>query len=163
MPLFGQNHRFTIDKWAFLIRYQVIAGQLDDAAETLRQARELDGGLSAENSLEVAASRLASARGDFETAEREARIELDRTRKIGGLPSVEMADSLHALALAQFGRGQLPLAVTSLREAISIMRPEINQGTPMLAEMQSNLAKILRAIRPDDAKADSLEKTLKQN
>ncbi len=147
-----------MDKRSLLIRAQVVAGNLDDAAETLRKARELGGGLSAENSLDIAAALLAIALKDFETAEREARIELERTRKIGGLPSIEMADARHALALAQFGQGQLPQAATTLREAISIMRPEMNQGTPILSGMQSDLAKILLTIRPDDAEAASPEK-----
>ncbi len=158
--MFGPNHRFTIDKRSLLIRAQVAAGMLDEAEKTLNEARAGGGRESAENSLEVAASALALARGDFATAEREARTELNRARKVAGMPTIEMVDAMQALASAQFAQGQSNEAATTLREAIAIMRPDLNSGTPILVRLQADLAKVLAAIPPNDSATDASEETI---
>ncbi len=140
--VYGPNHRFTNDKRSLLARMQVVAGQLDEADKTLKVARELGGGESAENSIEVASAALALARGDLETAERDARKELDRAKAATITPSVEMVDAMQALAAVELAKGDRSQAELLLREGLKIMKPELNAEAPLVKSLQADLAKV---------------------
>jgi serine/threonine protein kinase len=155
--IYGANHRYTNDKRGRLIRLLVLAGQLDAADAALHEARAV-GGDAADNSIEAAAARLALARGDLATAEREARADLERTRRETRVPSVETASAQQVLAAILRTAGRVSEAEPLAREAVRILRPEENAGTPLLVAAQAELAATLRATRPDDADAASLEK-----
>ena len=77
--VFGPTNGYTADGRAQLVRVQVRRGRLDEAAATLHAAESATGPTD-ENSLLIAASLLALARGDLAAAERNARAELDRQR-----------------------------------------------------------------------------------
>jgi hypothetical protein len=141
--VFGANHRFTNDKRALLARLQVSAGLLDEAEQTLELARRSGGGESAENSLRIASSALALARGDLATAENDARQELDHLHQSGASLSTEMVDALQTLAAVQFAQGNGSAAEATLREAIAILKPKLNAGMPMLVSLQADLAKVM--------------------
>jgi serine/threonine protein kinase len=154
--LYGANHRFTNDKRGRLIRLHVLAGQLEAAAAALREARAV-GGDAADNSIEAAAARLALAQGDLATAEREARADLARTRRETRVPSVETAGALQQLAAVLRTAGRATEAEPLAREAVRILRPEENAGTPLLVTAQAELAAVLRDTGAG-AEAAALEK-----
>jgi eukaryotic-like serine/threonine-protein kinase len=144
---YGPNHRFTNDKRSLLARMQVAAGQLDEAEKTLKTARELGGGESAENSIEVASAALALARGDLETAERDARKELDRAKAASLTPSVEMVDAMQALAAVEFAKNNHAATESLLREALVIMNPELNASAPLVKSLKADLDRVTKAAK----------------
>lgn len=159
--VFGPNHRFTNDKRAMLARIQVAAGMLDEAAATLAEAGP-PWGDSAENSLQAAAARLALARGDIPTAEKEIRADLERLHRASPGTSIETIDALQVLAMVEQAKGALPAAEKIYREAIAVLNPDENPGTPQLVQLQDGLASVLRAIDSQSPEAQSLEREVSE-
>ncbi len=148
--LFGPTHGFTADARAQLVRVQVRRGRLDEAEATYRAAAAATGPMG-ENSLLIAGSLLALARGDLETAERRARTEVQNERAAGSGPR-QTARALHMLARVLIAKDSPGDAEPLLREALALWRPE-NTGTPEMAEFRSRLAEALLAQPPDAARA----------
>ena len=140
--VFGDDHRFTNDKRALLARVQVEAGKLEDAKATIAKAREGSNNESAENSLDVAESALALAHGNPDLAAELAKREIKRIQDKSAQSSILVVDAMQALAAAQIAAGDHAAARATLREAIRLLRPELNQGMPMLVKLEKELESI---------------------
>ncbi len=122
-----------------LARVQVEAGKLDEAKATIAKAREGNNDESAENSLDVAESALALANGNPELAAELAKREIEKIRGKSARNSILFVDAMQALAAAQVALGERDAARETLRNAISLLRPELNQGMPMLVKLENSL------------------------
>ncbi len=146
--VYGANHRFTNDKRSLLAQMQVHAGKLNEARLTLEEARKAGGGASAEHSLEVASAKFALASGALDQAERDAQTALDNARAASRTPSVEMVDAMQTMAAVYIARNSMPQAESLLREAIQILRPDLNADSPMMISLMADLAKVTRVAQP---------------
>ena len=160
--LYGPNHRFANDKRSLLAQAQIKAGELEAAEETLRQAREGGESDSAENSIEIATALLALAKGNMKEAEANAAKELERARSATRSTSVETIDAMHVLAKVQLAMGDRVKATELLREAISQLQPEINDKTPMMAELRIDLVQCLKGDPKHQAEIESLQQKIEQ-
>jgi tetratricopeptide (TPR) repeat protein len=147
--MFGPDHGFCNDKRALLARMQIADGRLEDAQRTIEAARANGGTDSAENSLNIAASQLALARGDAKKAEDLACRELERIRQNSNTPTLQTVDALQSLAAAQLAMGDQQQAESTLHEAIRILRPEMNVGMPMLVSLENDLKKVFESKDAD--------------
>jgi tetratricopeptide (TPR) repeat protein len=150
--VYGPNHRFTNDKRSLLAQMQVRAGRLDAARQTLGDARNAGGGASAEHSLEVASAKLELADGKLDDAERYARAALANARNSYRSPSVELVEPLQTLAAVLAAKREWTEAESLLREAIQLLRPDLNPNCPMMVSLQADLAKATADVPQFDPK-----------
>ncbi|MBL8817466.1 MAG: protein kinase [Planctomyces sp.] len=138
--VYGPDHRFTNDKRSLLAQVQLQAGLIDDAAKTLQEADELGGdGESADNSLAIAAGKLAFARGELERAEQIAVAEYERTKAESKTPSIGQIEAILLRADICLRRQEPERAHELLNEATQILKPGQNTGSVLLEQVNQRL------------------------
>ena len=139
--VYGADHRFTNDKRSLLAQVQLLAGRIEAAEQTLDEAKELGGaGESADNSLEIAAGKLAFAKGDFVQAEQIAKAEYERRKRESKTPSIGQIEAALLLADVHLQRKELDAARTLLNEATRILKPGQNNDSVLMQSVRQRLA-----------------------
>ncbi|MHA2621304.1 MAG: tetratricopeptide repeat protein [bacterium JZ-2024 1] len=142
-------------------RYWIIRGVPTEGRRLLleilerAQGKELPGSLLAK--AYSAAGAISWAMGDYDESDRWHHLALDIRRSIGD--TVGIASSLNNLALNASARGDTPIAIQSLQEAVQLIRS--TGDISRLAHMLDNLgANYIQAANPDLARI-SIEEALR--
>jgi tetratricopeptide (TPR) repeat protein len=103
-------------------------------------------------------STLASAKGDFELADRQMTEALALHRQAG--EPWKVADSLNSLAVIKLNRDELDSAIALHEEAIAIVRKIYGESTPVLALQLENLGGVYLKLEQYDKTIAILEQVL---